>query len=85
MSSAQAIEIAKSTRPSQPKSERQAGAEQAAIGDPVSIVPTDYGLDPVYGELVAAHEDEWIVLRSDARAGDLHVHFPRIGYQLTKV
>ena len=50
----------------------------------VTVTPTDYALDPVAGELVAASEREYAVRRSDPRAGTVVVHFPRIAYQLRK-
>ncbi|MET0964519.1 MAG: glutathione S-transferase family protein [Noviherbaspirillum sp.] len=56
-----------------------------ALGAEVTVSPTDYALDPVAGELVAASEREYAVRRSDERAGTVVVHFPRIGYQLRAV
>jgi hypothetical protein len=39
----------------------------------------------VAGTLVGLSSDEVIVCRNDERAGTVHVHFPRIGYQIKKV
>jgi hypothetical protein len=47
-------------------------------------MPVDSGLDPVRGELVNASADEIVIRRSDPRAGTVHVHFPRFGFQLLK-
>ena len=55
------------------------------IGELVTVSPSDYALDPVSGELVAASEREYAVRRSDPRVGTVVVHFPRIGYQLRAV
>jgi glutathione S-transferase len=44
-----------------------------------------FGLEPTEGELVAATRTRYILSRSDARARTVHVHFPRIGYQLRAV
>ena len=55
------------------------------LGEQVTVSPSDYALDPVSGELVAASEREYAVRRSDERAGTVVVHFPRIGYQLRAV
>jgi glutathione S-transferase len=55
-----------------------------ALGERVTITPTDYALDPVEGELVLASATELAVRRQDARAGTVTVHFPRNGYQLKK-
>ena len=53
-----------------------------AAGTQVTVTPSDYGMDPVAGELLMANEREYALRRSDDRAGTVVVHFPRIGYQL---
>ena len=65
-------------------------AEIAPDGDPtglkhgtrVTVTPDDVGRDPVEGELVAADDREVVIRRSDPRAGTVHVHFPRAGYDV---
>jgi glutathione S-transferase len=56
-----------------------------ALGDRVAIMPTDYALDPVEGDLVVSTAAEFAVRREDPQAGTVVVHFPRIGFQLKKV
>ena len=51
-------------------------------GQAVTVTANDYGQDPVAGTLVGLSNDEVVLRRSDERAGTLHVHFPRAGYQL---
>jgi glutathione S-transferase len=51
-------------------------------GDLVTVQPIDYGLVPVIGELVLSLTDEVAIKRNDERAGEVYVHFPRIGYQI---
>ena len=53
-----------------------------AAGDAVTVTATDYGRDPVVGALVGLSGDEVVVERHDERAGTVHVHFPRIGFQI---
>ncbi len=53
-----------------------------AAGAAVTVAATDYATDPVAGRLVGLTRDEVVIERDDPRAGTLHVHFPRIGYQL---
>lgn len=53
-------------------------------GEPVTVAATDYGTDPVAGRLVGLSADEVVVERRDGRAGTVHVHFPRIGFQIQK-
>jgi len=54
-------------------------------GAEVTVCPTDYGCDPVAGTLVGLRRNEVVIERRDERAGTVHVHFPRIGYQIKKV
>ncbi len=57
----------------------------AKLGQRVSMTPTDYAFDPVDGELALASENEVAVRRTDARAGAVVVHFPRLGFRLKKL
>ena len=54
------------------------------MGESVTVTPTDYGRDPVAGMLVGLTNEEVVIERHDERAGTLHVHFPRIGFQIRK-
>jgi hypothetical protein len=53
-----------------------------ALGQQAQAMPVDRGLDPVQGELLNASAEEIVIRRTDPRAGTVHVHFPRFGYQL---
>jgi len=55
------------------------------IGKQVSIAPTDYGQDPVTGELVAVTPERFVIARVTDRFGRLHVHFPRQGYSVVEI
>ena len=48
----------------------------------VSVTPTDYAHDPVVGGLIGLNGHEVVVERNDERAGLVHVHFPRIAFQI---
>lgn len=62
----------------------------AADGDPtglpagakVTVTPDDNARVPVAGTLVAASADEIVIHRRDPEAGDLHLHFPRLGFDV---
>jgi len=56
-----------------------------ALGSRVSITAESFGPEPTEGELVAATRTRYTLRRSDPRAGTVHVHFPRIGFQLRAV
>jgi len=53
-------------------------------GAQVTVMATDYAADLVPGTLVGLSAHEVVIERSDDRAGVVHVHFPRIGYQIKK-
>ncbi len=81
MTSAQAIEVAATGSHAALSFEAEAGLEE---GDEVTVTPTDYAHDAVAGRLVGLGPDEVVIARSDERAGNLHVHFPRIAFQIKK-
>ena len=55
-----------------------------ALGSQVSIAADTFGLEPTVGELVAATRTHYTLRRVDARAGTVHVHFPRVGFTLKR-
>ena len=80
ISSAEAVTVAASAIAHAPT--RFEGNAAFCAGEVVSIVPTDYAQDPVTGKLVGLTNDEAVIERVDQRAGLVHVHFPRIGFQI---
>jgi glutathione S-transferase len=82
LGSAEAIEIARKGERAAARAETNSAPGPCAVGTRVTVAPTDYGIDPVAGELAAEYTSEWVVKRSDPRAGTVHVHFPRTGYQI---
>ena len=52
------------------------------LGSQVAISAETFGTEPSQGELVAATRMHYTLRRIDDRAGQMHVHFPRIGYRL---
>jgi glutathione S-transferase len=81
MASAEAIKVAAAGSHAVLAFEAEAGLEE---GDEVTVTPTDYAHDAVAGRLVGLGPDEAVIARSDERAGKLHVHFPRIAFQIKK-
>jgi glutathione S-transferase len=53
-------------------------------GAQVTVMAADYASDLVPGTLVGLSPSEVVIERTDDRAGTVHVHFPRIGYQIKK-
>ena len=84
ITSADAIAAAQNGTP-QSSDAAMVDAHGIALGERVTITPSDYAMDPVEGELVIASASEIALRRSDERAGAVVVHFPRIGFVLKKI
>lgn len=82
MSAAEAIEIARAATPAALPDEPFGDASGLQAGQRVAVSATDYGVDPVEGELLFAGVEELILARDDERAGRVHVHFPRLGFKV---
>lgn len=54
-------------------------------GTQVRVTPDDNARVPVTGTLVAADAFEVVIHRRDEQAGDLHIHFPRLGYTVEAI
>ncbi|NNG65344.1 glutathione S-transferase family protein, partial [Pseudomonas fragi] len=79
----QALAIAKGVEPvALPEFDSAFGFSK---GQRVTVAATDYGVDPVAGELVHIGAEELVVRREDPRTGVVHVHFPRIGFRIEAV
>ncbi len=51
-------------------------------GSAVTVTPDDNAKVPVIGTLFAAEATEIIIHRNEPEAGDLHLHFPRAGFEM---
>ena len=85
ISSAEALEIARRTAPATLDRRFHQEGREFASGDTVEITPTDYGFDPSAGDIVMFDANEVAIYRRDPRAGEVLVHFPRIGYHIRKI
>lgn len=79
-----AIEIAKGSTPEPIAQPVAVETDGIALGETVNVMPVDYALDPVKGELLTCSAEEVAVRRTDPRAGTVVVHFPRFGFQLAR-
>ncbi len=82
ISSADAIEIARRSKPRE-NSPSVNDATGLKAGDTVTLSALDYGTDPVTGTLVHADLHSVAIRRTDARAGEVTVHFPRTGFKIS--
>ena len=80
--SSAAIAVARQATPAGVENDVFQDDHGIALGTKVSITAESFGLEPTEGELIAATRTRYSLRRSDARAGTLHVHFPRVGFQL---
>ncbi|RZM02900.1 MAG: glutathione S-transferase family protein [Variovorax sp.] len=83
MTSAEAIEVARTARPHTLLSDSTFQDDHGIpLGSQVTVRAETFGPEETAGELVAATRMHYTLRRTDARAGTLDVHFPRIGYVL---
>lgn len=82
LDAAAAVAIARSANPEP----LEPASDDTALrpGDAVEVLPTDYALDPVAGELVRLSADGIAVRRESGAAGTVVVHFPRTGYEIRR-
>ena len=84
MTPAAALGIAADSTPTAASGADASEPNGVALGARVAVVPDDYGFDPVSGEVVALSAHEIAVRRTDPQLGDMVVHFPRIGFRVTR-
>ena len=87
MTRKQALKIAAGSEPlsldSTPNEQTDSG--EFKLGDHLRIRPSDYGMIPVEGELVASTPYSWVLRRELPNLGRVHVHFSRLGFALEKI
>ena len=84
MTSAAAVDLARAGAHAGTVNRPVRDFHRIALGERVTVAPSDYGIDLVEGELVISAENEVAVRRTDPRAGEVIVHFPRIGFQVSR-
>ena len=77
-----AVTVAKTSNPEAIAADGGQSSEPFERGEQVEVMAIDYGFQPTRGELVLASEDELVVKRIDERAGEVNVHFPRLGFRM---
>jgi glutathione S-transferase len=82
MEAGEAIELARASEPAARVANDFESTDGLRVGQAVTVAATDYGVDPVAGTLAWQDAEEIVVARDDARAGRVHVHFPRIGFKV---
>ena len=80
-----ALEIAKTRAPSTQEQADPNDPQGLALGQRVGVAADDYGKDPVDGSIVALSPQHITIARRDDKLGDIHVHFPRVGFAVTPI
>jgi len=84
LEAAEALAIARSSTPRALASSSGPPLDGIALGDAVTVAAADYALEPSAGTLVHLGADEVAIRRVDQRAGEVVVHFPRIGFSVRR-
>lgn len=82
LTAAEALAIALAASPLQGPGVDASDPLGLAAGTSVTVTPDDYGRIPVQGALHALTIDEVAVRRITPEAGEVVVHFPRLGYRI---
>lgn len=85
LSAEDAFQIAAAATPEAQRTSIGDDAQGLAPGMAVTVMPDDYGRNPVAGEIVFVSPQEIAVRRQADGAGDVVVHFPRAGFVVTPV
>ncbi len=80
LTAAEALEIARADQAEELRDPVGEAPDGLSIGTRIAVSATDYALEASEGRLVAYSTDEIVITRSDPRAGEVRVHFPRIGF-----
>ena len=81
----EALQVSSSSQPAPLPDDPFQDEHGIALGSQVTIAASQFGLEPTEGQLLAATRTRYTLRRSDARAGTVNVHFPRIGFTMKKV
>jgi glutathione S-transferase len=78
-----ALDIAREASPKLLAPSRGSDPSGREPGERVIVNANDTGRDPIAGELLAIDEQRIVIRRRHAELGDLHQHFPRVGFDVT--
>ncbi len=82
ISSLEALKISSNAKPKPLQNEIFEDAHSIPLGSSVIIQAESFGVEPTHGKLLSATKTRFTLERTDARAGTVHVHFPRNGFIL---
>jgi glutathione S-transferase len=77
-----ALDVARDATPETPRVRADGDPSGLKPGQGVIVQADDYAREPVHGTLVAADAEEMVIRHENERVGTLHIHFPRLGYDV---
>jgi hypothetical protein len=80
MSAEEALALAARANPETPAMDDPGDPNGRKVGDPVRVMPDDYGKVEVRGDIVSLSAQHVAIRRRDDRIGEIVVHFPRAGF-----
>ena len=80
----EAIAVARGATPAARAEIDTADPSGFSAGERVAVAADDYGRDPIVGTLVTLTATEVAIRREDAAAGEVVVHFPRVGFTVAR-
>lgn len=84
MTGAEALAAAAAAEPMVPEqAPASVGLQGCACGGKVRVAADDYGRDPVVGTLLAVSDRAIVLRRTVPGLGEINVHFPRVGFDVT--
>ncbi len=87
MDAKEALAVAKTATPEMPEKGEPGEDDPSGFkpGDEVTVEPIDIGLpNAVSGRIVRLDAQEIAIARADEQVGDVVVHFPRVGYRVSR-
>ncbi|CAF2848065.1 unnamed protein product [Rotaria sp. Silwood2] len=81
----EAFKIAKQVEPSEPNYIDNKRNSKWHKGQCLQVLPNDMGREPVQGTFIAADDYEIVLRRSNESIGNINVHFPRAGFDITEI
>ena len=83
MNAEEALKIARESRPEMPLAIGDDDPSGLKAGTIVLVRADDTGRDPVRGQLVAADAQEIVIRSEHPSVGEVNIHFPRAGFDVT--
>jgi glutathione S-transferase len=85
MSAEEALQIARDSRPDEISDIGDNDLSGLKVGTVVSVRADDTGRDAVRGKLLTANAQEIVIRSEHPRVGEVNIHFPRAGFDVTAV